>query len=146
MTHPRQSTVSPILKPVSSPKRQASQRKPFALSFVSAQTSFHLRIHGISVPPGAPTCDPSCAPLTPSLPKVACNSQTGVTQHHEMMRTSNILRGNCMRNCRAAPVYARPETNEPRLQHIRIGNKHPDSLISYPDAHNLSGVKSCGVV
>ena len=44
-----------------------------------------------------------------------------------------------MRNCRAAPVYARPETNEPRLQHIRIGNKHPDSLITYPDAHNLSG-------
>jgi len=100
LTHPRQSTVSPIPKPASSPKRQASQRKPFVPSSVSAQTSSHLRIHGISVPPGAPTCDPSCAPLTPSLPKVACNSQTGVTQHHEMIRTSNILRGNCMRNCR----------------------------------------------
>lgn len=109
LTHPRQSTVSPIPKPASSPKRQASQRKPFVLSSVSAQTSSHLRIHGILVPPGAPTCDPSCAPLTPSLPKVASNSQTGVTQHHEMIRTSNILRGNCMRNCRAAPVYARPE-------------------------------------
>ena len=23
--------------------------------------------------------------------------------------------------------------------HIRIGNEHPDSLITYPDAHNLSG-------
>ena len=39
------------------------------------------------------------APIRPSLPKVACNSQTGVTQQHELIRTCNTLRGNCMRNC-----------------------------------------------
>ena len=27
----------------------------------------------------------------------------------------------------------------PGRQHIRIGNQHPDTLITYPDAHNLSG-------
>ena len=50
MTHPRQSTVSPILEPVSSSKRQALQRKPFALSPVPTQTSSRLRTHGTSVP------------------------------------------------------------------------------------------------
>ena len=188
MTHPRQSTVSPILKPVSPSKRQASQRKPSVLSPIPTQTSSHLRIHGTSVPSAHPTF----TPVTPSLPKVACNSRTGVTQQHEVTQTSNILRGNCMRNCRAphcAPekshvippgphsptaqkprntndpiskletssgelraklqhlrplagrgaTQARPEPNALRLQHIRIGNKHPDSLITYPDAHNLSG-------
>ena len=39
------------------------------------------------------------APIRPSLPKVACNSQTGVTQQHELIRTCNAHRGNCMRNC-----------------------------------------------
>lgn len=51
--------------------------------------------------PVAPQLRLSCTlPNTPSLPKVACNSRTGVTQHHEMIRTINMLRGNCMRNCR----------------------------------------------
>ena len=192
LTHPRQSTDGPILKPVSSSKRQASQRKPFALSSVSTQTSSHLRIHGTSVPSAHPNCAPLAAPVAPSLPKVACNSRTGVTQRHEVIWTGNMSRWNCMRNCRAphcAPekshviplgphsptaqkprnindpiskpetssrelraklqhlrplaghgaTQARPEPNAPRLQHIRIGNKHPDSLITYPDAHNLSG-------
>ena len=112
MTHSRQSTVSPILKPVSSSKRQASQRKPFILSSTFTQTSSHLRIHGTSVPSMHPTFTPpapvvpqlrlSCAlPDAPSLPKVACNSRTGVTQRHEVIRTGNMSRGNCMRNCRA---------------------------------------------
>ena len=126
MTHPRQSTVSPILKPVSSPKRQASQRKPFALSSVSTQTSSHLRIHGTSVPSMRPTFAPpapvapqlrlSCAlPDTPSLPKVACNSRTGVTHQHEAIQTSNILRGNYMRNCRAPHCAPRKVArNSPR--------------------------------
>ena len=197
LTHPQQSTVSPILEPVSSSMRQASQRKPCALSSTPAQTSSRLRKHRTSVPsrpqklPGALIRTTSAPPMrprrpaeyplpnTPSLPKVACNSRTGVTQHHEMIRTSNMLRGNCMRNCRTprrplskshvippgphsstAPkprnindpiskpetssrelrakllrlrsqgqgthAYARPEAAEPRLQHIRIGNKHPD--------------------
>ena len=50
LTHPQQSTDSPIPEPVSSSKRQASQRKPFALSSVSAQTSSRLRTCGTSVP------------------------------------------------------------------------------------------------
>ena len=146
LTHSRQSTVSPILKPVSSSKRQASQRKPFALSSVSTQTSSHLRIHGTSVPSMRPTFAPSiqlrpvcpsrasvapqlhlsCAlPDTPSLPKVACNSRTGVTQRHEVIRTGNMSRGNCMRNCRAPhcapekshvipPVPHSPTAQKPR--------------------------------
>ena len=78
LTHPQQSTDSPILEPVSSSKRQASQRKPFALSSTPAQTSSRLRTHGTSVPaapqkpPGAlirttsaPPMRPSCAPLAP---------------------------------------------------------------------------------
>ena len=50
LTHPRQLTVEPILRPVSSQNRQVSQRKPFVLSPVPTQTSSHLRIHGTSVP------------------------------------------------------------------------------------------------
>lgn len=148
LTHSRQSTDSPILKPVSSSKRQASQRKPFALSSVSAQTSSHLRIHGTSVPsrpqkfPGtlirtksAPNLHPRRPPATPiaipkthpspepaippqshpSLPKSACNSQTGVTQRHEVIRTGNMSRGNCMRNCRAPHCAPRKVArNSPR--------------------------------
>ena len=149
LTHPRQLTVEPILRPVSSQNRQVSQRKPFVLSPVPTQTSSRLRIHGTSVPsrpeklpgtlirtksapqepPATPTAAPQalpqphlrCAPaeppdaplpphppspLTPathptctSLPKFACNSQTGVTQRYKVTRTSKLLRGNCMRNC-----------------------------------------------
>ena len=153
-------------------------------------------MHPTFAPPApvAPQLRLSCAlPDTPSLPKVACNSQTGVTHQHEVIRTGNMSRGNCMRNCRAphcAPekshvippgphsptaqkpwntndpiskpetssrelraklqhlrplagrgaTQARPEPNAPRLQHIRIGNKHPDSLITYPDAPSLPKV------
>lgn len=50
LTHPQQSTDSPILEPVSSSKRQAPQRKPFALSSTPAQTSSRLRKHRTSVP------------------------------------------------------------------------------------------------
>ena len=82
-------------------------------------------------PPGAPIRTPDTPPATPpatpqTLPKVACNSQTKVTQRHKVIQTSKIVRGNCMRNCWAAPAWARTEATEPRLQHIRIGNKHPD--------------------
>ena len=105
LTHPQQSTDSPIPEPVSSSKRQASQRKPFALSSTHAQTSSRLRKHRTSVPsrpqklPGAlirttsappmrpshtpdasPATPPDTPPMRPSLPKSACNSRTGVTQ------------------------------------------------------------------
>ena len=112
LTHPQQSTDSPIPEPVSSSKRQASQRKPFALSSTHAQTSSRLRKHRTSVPsrpqklpgalihtPGAhpatpqartqphprraPHPRPSHAPATPSL-NIACNSRTGVTQQREV--------------------------------------------------------------
>lgn len=98
LTHPRQSTVEPILRPASSQNRQASQRKTFALSSASTQTSSHLRIHGTSVPSApqkfpdalirttsAPQALPRCAPNAPPAtplpphphsphPKVARNS------------------------------------------------------------------------
>ena len=78
LTDSQQSTTEPIPIPVSSPKRQVSQRKPFALSSTPAQTSSRLRTHGTSVPstpqklpgalirtPGAPQPRPRCAPATP---------------------------------------------------------------------------------
>ena len=93
LTHPQQSTDSPIPEPVSSSKRQASQRKPFALSSTHAQTSSRLRKHRTSVPsrpqklPGALIRTTSAPPMRPSLrthtpsaptlpphPKVARNS------------------------------------------------------------------------
>ena len=46
---------------------------------------------------------------TPARAKVACNSRTGVTQQHELIRTGRTLEGNCMRNCWAAPAWARPK-------------------------------------
>lgn len=80
--------------------------------------------HTLDAPPATPTATPIAT--IPPHPKSACNSQTGVTQRHEVIQTSNILRGNCMRNCWAAPAWARPKAAAPRLQHIRTGNKHPD--------------------
>ena len=50
LTDSQQSTTEPIPIPVSSPKRQALQRKPFILSSVSTQTSSRLRKHRTSVP------------------------------------------------------------------------------------------------
>lgn len=72
LTHPQQSTDSPIPEPVSSSKRQASQRKPFALSSTHAQTSSRLRKHRTSVPsrpqklPGALIRTTSTPPMRPS--------------------------------------------------------------------------------
>ena len=71
LTHPQQSTDSPIPEPVSSSKRQASQRKPFALSSTHAQTSSRLRKHRTSVPsrpqklPGALIHTPGAHPAAP---------------------------------------------------------------------------------
>ena len=80
MTDPQQSTVDPIFRPMSPSKRQASQRKPFALSSVSAQTSSRLRRHRTSVPPTphSPSCRnytlPPTAPHTlPPCPRFAPN-------------------------------------------------------------------------
>ena len=88
LTDPQQSTVEPILRPVSSQNRQASQRKPFALSSVSAQTSSQLRKHRTSVPsrpqklPGAlirtksapqePPATPTAAPQALPQPHLRC--------------------------------------------------------------------------
>ena len=68
------------------------------------------------VAPRLPQSRPSCAlPNTPSLPKVACNSRTGVTQRHEVIQTGNMSRGNCMRNCRAPHCAPRKVArNSPR--------------------------------
>ena len=71
LTDSQQSTTEPIPIPVSSPKRQVSQRKPFALSSTPAQTSSRLRTHGTSVPstpqklPGALIRTPGAHPAAP---------------------------------------------------------------------------------
>ena len=78
LTDPQQSTVNPIFRPVSPSKRQASQRKPSVLSFVSTQTSSHLRTHRTSVPPAKkiglqthlhPRCSQALPNHTPPSPK-----------------------------------------------------------------------------
>ena len=72
LTDSQQSTTEPIPIPVSSPKRQVSQRKPFALSSTPAQTSSRLRTCGTSVPstpqklPGALIRTTSAPPMRPS--------------------------------------------------------------------------------
>ena len=78
MTDPQQSTVDPIFRPVSPPKRQATQGKPSTLSSLHPQTSSHLRIHGTSVLstpqklPGAPQPhlrhSPNAPPAAPRRP------------------------------------------------------------------------------
>ena len=71
LTDSQQSTTEPIPIPVSSPKRQVSQRKPFALSSTPAQTSSRLRKHRTSVPsrpqklPGALIRTPGAHPAAP---------------------------------------------------------------------------------
>lgn len=50
LTHSQQSTVEAIFRPVSLPKRQAMQGKPFALPSIHPRTSSHLRKHRTSVP------------------------------------------------------------------------------------------------
>jgi len=89
LTGSQQSTDKPIFRPVSPPKRQASQRKPFALSSVSAQTSSHLRRHRTSVPPTphSPSCRnytlPPTAPHTlPPCPRFAPNHTHSHTHSH----------------------------------------------------------------
>lgn len=77
LTDPQQSTAEPILRPVSPPKRQATQGKSFVLSPISTQTSSHLRKHRTSVPsrpqklPGAlihTTSAPNRHPRSPPAP------------------------------------------------------------------------------
>ena len=79
-------------------------------------------MHPTFAPPAsvAPQLRLSCAlPDAPSLPKVACNSRTGVTHQHEVIQTSNILRENCMRNCRAPHCAPRKVArNSPRTSFI----------------------------
>ena len=66
----------------------------------------HTPSHTPDSPPDAPLPPHPHSPLTPathltctSPPKFACNSRTGVTQQHKVIRTSRLVRGNCMRNC-----------------------------------------------
>ena len=136
LTHPQQSTDSPIPEPVSSSKRQVPQGKPFTLSSAPPRTSPHRHMpratpphhapHHMPTPPArttrprhAPHRTPASHPHptrshTITTPKVACNSQTGVTQIYEAIRTSKVLRGNCMRNC-GTPRHPISRPTPPRL-------------------------------
>ena len=88
LTHPQQSTDSPIPEPVSSSKRQASQRKPFALSSTHAQTSSRLRKHRTSVPsrpqklPGALIRTTSAPPMRPSHTSIRPSHTPDTPQPH----------------------------------------------------------------
>ena len=93
LTHPQQSTDSPIPEPVSSSKRQASQRKPFALSSTHAQTSSRLRKHRTSVPsrprklPGALIRTTSAPNLHPRRSPSYSHSRTPATPRYAPRRT-----------------------------------------------------------
>ena len=82
-------------------------------------------------PPDAPL------PLHPHSPlsKSACNSRTGVTQQHEVIQTNNILRRNCMRNCRTP--HCAPEKSHviPPGPHSPTARKprNINDLISRPE-------------
>lgn len=92
MTDPQQSTVEAIFRPVSLPKRQAMQGKPFALSSIHPRTSSHLRKHRTSVPsrpqklPGALIRTKSAPQTLPQLqpqplPSLRTPSQTHIHIH-----------------------------------------------------------------
>lgn len=92
LTHPQQSTDSPIPEPVSSSKRQASQRKPFALSSTPTQTSSRLRKHRTSVPsrpqklPGALIRTTSAPQTLPQLQPQPHPSRSQATPSHTSIR------------------------------------------------------------
>ena len=97
LTHPQQSTDSPIPEPVSYSKRQASQRKPFALSSTHAQTSSRLRKHRTSVPsrpqklPVAlirtTSAPPATPPMRPSLRTPSHTPNAPLPPHPHSLRT-----------------------------------------------------------
>jgi len=68
--------------------------------------------HHMPTPPARTTHPTRSHTIT--TPKVACNSQTGVTQICEAIRTSKVLRGNCMRNC-GTPRHPISRPTPPRL-------------------------------
>jgi len=84
--HPRYSQALPRHSPSHSHSRSPPSAPP------AKPTS-------TSTPQTLPRHAPPSAPALPPHPKVACNSQTGVTQQHKVIRTSKLVRGNCMRNC-----------------------------------------------
>ena len=92
MTDPQQSTVDPIFRPMSPPKRQATQGKPSILSSPHPRTSSHLRKHRTSVPsrpqklPGALIRTKSAPQTLPQLqpqplPSLRTPSQTHIHIH-----------------------------------------------------------------
>ena len=99
-------TFSPVIRPRTSPHRHMPRATP----------PRHAPHH-----PPAPRTPPHprITPPPHTLPhhhhpKVACNSQTGVTQIYEAIRTSKVLRGNCMRNC-GTPRHPISRPTPPRL-------------------------------
>ena len=95
-------TFSPVIRPRTSPHRHMPRATPRA-----------------TPPRHAPHRTPASHPHptrshTITTPKVACNSRTGVTQIYEAIRTSKVLRGNCMRNC-GTPRHPISRPTPPRL-------------------------------
>jgi len=108
-------TFSPVIRPRTSPHRHMPRATPP-----------HHAPHHMPTPPArttrprhAPHRTPASHPHptrshTITTPKVACNSQTGVTQIYEAIRTSKVLRGNRMRNC-GTPRHPISRPTPPRL-------------------------------
>ena len=94
LTHSQQSTVEAIFRPVSLPKRQAMQGKPFALSSIHPRTSSHLRKHRTSVPsrpqklPGALIRTKSAPQTLPQLQPQPHPSRSQATPSHASIRPS----------------------------------------------------------
>ena len=127
LTHPRQSTVEPILRPASSQNRQASQRKTFALSSASTQTSSHLRRHRTSVLstpqklPGTlirttstPNLHPRRPPATPqTLPQPHPRRAPSHTHSHAHSHTHSHAHSH-------TPDARLPHTHNPSPPQIRM--------------------------
>ena len=96
LTHPQQSTVEAIFRPVSLPKRQAMQGKPFALSSIHPRTSSHLRKHRTSVPsrpqklPGALIRTKSAPQTLPQLQPQPHPSRSQALPNHTPNHTPDI--------------------------------------------------------
>ena len=109
------STHAPSHTPRYAPAR-TSHRSPSRATYPTPPPHHTPASHPCTTCPITP---PHHAPAPHTLPhhhhpKVACNSQTGVTQIYEAIRTSKVLRGNCMRNC-GTPRHPISRPTPPRL-------------------------------
>ena len=110
-SHSHSRTPAAPRRPPATPRYAPSRTPPSAPTLPPHPSHTHSRTPRRSpshsrtpdAPSGPPQPHPQRPlpprPTLPPHPKVACNSQTEVTQQHKVIRTSRLVRGNCMRNC-----------------------------------------------